>query len=92
VVDLLLERVNLDHKDKAGRTPLSWAAENGREEAVLTLLALLGSKRVDVDSLDLNHRSPLSWAAENGWERVVLAILENKGFDASPKDPNDRSP
>ena len=40
IVWLLLERegVDADSKDSNGRTPLSWAAENGREAVVKLLL------------------------------------------------------
>jgi ankyrin repeat protein len=40
-VKLLLanDRVEPDTKDKSGRTPLSWAVENGHEAVVKLLLA-----------------------------------------------------
>jgi ankyrin repeat protein len=68
VVKLLLEtgKVDVDSKDNNyGRTPLSWAAENGHE-AVVKLLLETG--KVDVDSKDNYGRTPLSWAAEE-WAR-----------------------
>jgi ankyrin repeat protein len=39
VVKLLLEKaVDVDSKDSYGRTPLSWAAQNGHEGVVKLLL------------------------------------------------------
>ena len=85
VVKLLLDtgEVDVDWKDKDGRTPLSWAAEKGRE-AIVKLL--LDTGKVDVDWKDRDGRTPLSWAvggmplsrvAENGHEAVAKLLLEN---------------
>ena len=77
MVKLLLEtgRVDVDSKDYStngyGRTPLSWAAENGHE-AVVKLLLETG--KVNVDSKDSFGQTPLSWAAKNGHEAVVKLL------------------
>jgi ankyrin repeat protein len=69
---LLLEKaVDVDPKDNSGRTPLSWAAENGHE-AVVKLLLL--EKAVDVDSKSNSGQTPLSRAAVNGHEAVVKLL------------------
>ena len=84
VVKLLLDKgADLESKDdKYGQTPLSWAAENGREAVVKLLL----DKGADLESKDKkNGWTPLSWAAENGREAVVKLLLD-KGADLESKD------
>lgn len=71
---LLLEtgKVDVDLKSDSGWTPLSWAAERGRE-AVVKLLLETG--KVDMDSKDSKYgRTPLSWAAEKGHNAVVALL------------------
>jgi hypothetical protein len=70
VVKLLLitGKVDADSKDKDGRSPLSWAPENGHE-AVVKLL--LNRGKVDVNSKDKDGRSPLSWTAASGHDAVA---------------------
>ena len=64
--------VMADSKDNEyGQTPLSLAAENGRE-AVVKLL--VGRDDVKADSKDDGGRTSLSWAAENGHEAVVKLL------------------
>jgi ankyrin repeat protein len=66
---MLLERkdVNPNQADtEYGRTPLSWAAENGHEGVVKMLLE---RKDVNPNQADTEYgRTPLSWAAERGHE------------------------
>ena len=69
---LVKPKVDPDTKDSDGRTPLSWAAENGHEAAVKLLLE---TGKVDVDSKDQYNFTPLSVAAENGHEAVVKLLL-----------------
>jgi ankyrin repeat protein len=91
---LLLEewvsrQYDLDQYDFSGRTPLSWAAENGHE-AVVKLL--IGCDKVDVDSKDKSGRTPLSWAAENGEEVVVKLLVETGKVDVDSKDNFGQTP
>ncbi|KAI9761895.1 MAG: hypothetical protein M1840_001548 [Geoglossum simile] len=88
VVGLLLEKtVNADSEDNNGRTPLSWAAENGRDAVVKLLL----EKAVNVDSEDGNDWTPLSWAARYGYEEVVKLLLE-KAVNVDSEDVNGWTP
>ena len=72
-----------DREDGYGKTPLSWAAENGKEAVVKMLLA---KDDVDPDSKDFSGRTPLRWAAENGHEAVVKLLLAKDGVDPDSKD------
>jgi ankyrin repeat protein len=73
-----------DLKDSHGRTPLSYAAENGHE----TMVKLLLEKDVDANSKATGNYlpglTPLLFAAENGREGIVQLLLEN-GIDANSK-------
>ena len=76
--------VEPDSKDTYyGRTPLSWAAENGHEEIVKLLLA---SDGVDPDSKDKHGKTPLLWAAAKGHKNVVNLLLPENGIDPDSKD------
>ena len=76
--------VNPDSPDKGGRTPLSWAASNGRDGVVKLLL---GREDVSSDRPDNDGRTPLSWAAGNGCDEVVKLLLGWE--DVSPDTPDD---
>ena len=72
-----------DRPDNHGRTPLSWAAEGGREGVVKLLLE---RKDVTPDGPDNSGRTPLWWAGENGSEGVVNLLLERE--DVNPDMPD----
>ena len=67
-----------------GLTPLLWAAKNGHEGIVKTIL-----ERADVipDQADTEDgRTPLSWAAGLGHEGVVKMLLEREDVDYDQAD------
>ena len=75
IVKLLLERGDItpDTADKEGRTPLSWAAETGRE-GITNMLLEPGD--ITPDTVDKNGRTPLLWAKEDGHAIVVQMLQE----------------
>jgi ankyrin repeat protein len=83
VKQLIEDGADLESKDdEYGRTPLSWAAENGHEPVVKLLI----EKGADLESKDNEYgRTPLSWAAENGHDSVVKLLVE-EGADLESKD------
>ncbi|KAI9777778.1 MAG: hypothetical protein M1839_008573 [Geoglossum umbratile] len=87
IMGLLKKEHNPDLRDSYGRTPLSYAAENGHEAVVKLLL----EKGADLESKGEYGRTPLSWAAENGHEAVVKLLLE-KGADLESKGEYGRTP
>jgi ankyrin repeat protein len=78
-----------DLKDTYGRTPLSWAAEEGHEAVVRLLLVM---DDVNSDSKDTYCQTPLSWAAGNGHEAVVRLLLAHNGVDPDSKDKYGQTP
>ncbi|KAH6987716.1 hypothetical protein BKA56DRAFT_669332 [Ilyonectria sp. MPI-CAGE-AT-0026] len=75
VTMLLDRRHHVDVEDGNGRTPLSFAAENGH---IATMKLLLG-RGAKVDSMASgveNGRTPLSFAAEGAQEDSVKLLLE----------------
>ena len=71
-LDVEIDKAEVNLKDDSGRTPLSWAAQNGHES---TIKLLLVTGKADVDSKDDYGGTPLSWAAENGREAVIKLLL-----------------
>lgn len=85
-----------DPKTEHGRTPLSYAAEQGHGSVVQLLLAANG---VDLDSKTSERTlyfslgtSPLSFAAQQGHAAVVRQLISTKGVNADSKDNNGLTP
>jgi ankyrin repeat protein len=77
----------LDLRDNYGRTPLSWAAENGREAVVKLLL----EKGAELEVKDSYGQTPLSCATMHGQEAIVKLLLE-KGAELEAKDIYSQTP
>ena len=73
-------------KDDANRTPLSWAAEFGHEAAVRLLLERDGVDTNSRDNLNYHGKTPLIWAAERGHEAVVWLLLQRVDVDINSRD------
>ncbi|THC90309.1 hypothetical protein EYZ11_010225 [Aspergillus tanneri] len=76
-----------DLKEHTNRTPLSWAAQDGRAGIVKLLLQM----ETTVDDVDSEARTPLSRASEKGHE-AVAKLLINKGADVNSRDNNGSTP
>jgi len=86
VVERLLSHrpwVDPDMPDVRGRTPLSYAAQDGLEGVVKILLE---QPRVNPWRSDLSRNTPLSFAAMSGHDRVVKILLGRA--DINPDQPN----
>jgi ankyrin repeat protein len=66
-----------------GRTPLSWAAQEGR----LAIVTILIHRGANLDEADKGRHTPLLRAVKSGHE-AVAGLLINKGADVHAKDTN----
>jgi ankyrin repeat protein len=89
ILKLLVEtgNVDVDLKDSGGRTPLSWAAENGHEAVARLLLEY----KAEIDMQDEDGGTPLWWASRGGHEATVKLLLEYKA-KINIKDEYGRTP
>ena len=72
-----------DSKEYKNRTPLSWAAQGGRD----TIIKLIIQNGTDIDHRDGGGRTPLSRASENGHMTTVrLLIHEGAKVNTSDRD------
>ncbi|KAF4944207.1 hypothetical protein FSARC_14737 [Fusarium sarcochroum] len=72
-----------------GRTPLSYAAQEGHEAVVRLLVEMYGAK---LDSADAKGRTPLSYAAQKGHEAVVRLLAEMDSAGLNFADIEGRTP
>ncbi|KAL4779153.1 hypothetical protein BJX76DRAFT_365505 [Aspergillus varians] len=87
-VSMLIDRgCSVDSVDSAGRSPLSWAAEEGHV-GLAQLLLKLGATQ---DSKDISWQTPLSWAAKTGHPDIVELLL-NCGADKQSRDRHGQTP
>lgn len=87
---LLQINAGADSKEEIGRTPLSWAAEEGHEGVVRVLL-----ERDDIDinsKKDIYGQTLIWWVAYKGHVEVVRVLLAQNGIDVNSRDFLDRTP
>lgn len=73
-IALIMDEYDVDATDCCGRTPLLWAAQNGRNDITLLLL----KKGANIKSRsELTQRTPLLYAAYNGHEATVRLLLKD---------------
>ncbi|KAK2788475.1 hypothetical protein FQN53_003621 [Emmonsiellopsis sp. PD_33] len=79
------KKIDVNQRDRVGRSALCWAAINGHEEIVKLLVSARPQssstywpfkQRIKVDMLDHHKISPLSHAARRGHVNVVKILLE----------------
>uniref|UniRef100_A0A8H7KDA5 NACHT domain-containing protein n=1 Tax=Bionectria ochroleuca TaxID=29856 RepID=A0A8H7KDA5_BIOOC len=78
-----------DARDWYSQTPLTWAAQAGREEIVKILLS---KPNVNPNSKDRINQTPLLVAAKGGFLGVVKLLLSTKGIEPDVKDVDDQTP
>ncbi|KAF5860589.1 hypothetical protein ETB97_001363 [Aspergillus alliaceus] len=88
VVALLLENgAFIESRDDYHKTPLSWAARQGRYAVAKLLL----EKGANIETQDEGSWTPLLWAARNGRKSIVSLLLEN-GASIEAKDDQNQTP
>jgi len=90
LVKLLVMRDDVDVNIIASsKTPLLWAAENGYEAVVKSLLE---TGKAEIDAKDRDGWTPLQLASRNGHEAVVRLLLETGKVDVEAKNKDGWTP
>ncbi|MEB3327942.1 MAG: ankyrin repeat domain-containing protein [Candidatus Sericytochromatia bacterium] len=71
VKQLVEQGARVESRDRAGMSPLAWAAQRGRT----AVAAYLVTRRVNLNPLDHHGFTPLMWAAQEGHVGVVEVLL-----------------
>ena len=89
VINTILERgIEVDFRDDLGRTPLSYAAQQGNQAAVKEFL---DRPEVNPNSQDQLGRTPLFYAVTSKNETITKLLLD-RDIDADLKDSNEWTP
>ena len=91
IVNCLIEAdcCDINQRDCVGNTPLVWAARNGHE---LVVESLLKGSNIGPDKPGVDGQTPLWNAACNGYEGVVKMLLEREEVNPEKQDNNGRTP
>ena len=90
VEDILFKEkphVDLETEDNLGRTPLSWAAWQGKEAVVKVLL----ENGAEIEARDFDGQTPLLLAAISGYEAIVELLLKD-GANIEAQDRSGQTP
>jgi ankyrin repeat protein len=71
----VIEKVDIDSKDKYYRTPLGQAIEDRHESIIKLLLAI---KKIDIDSKNTYNKTLLSRATKNRHKGIIKLLLAIK--------------
>lgn len=85
-----LYRMDCNHRDRKGRTPLHYIAMDNRIQ-VLKLLLIDNNIPTDLNSRDREGRTPLHYACRNGNDQVAVALCR-LGADHLTKDNHGWTP
>jgi ankyrin repeat protein len=77
IVKFLLDRVNLEEKDKNGSIAIHYACEKGYVEIVKLLL-----DKTDLEAKDNNGRRPIHHACYGGHVEIVKLLLDKVNLEA----------
>lgn len=80
--------VGSDNEDAKGRTPLSYAAQDGLTDCVDLLL----DQGVDANQTDKLGRTPLSYGAERRVDKGIVKLLLRRDVHADQEDAKGRTP
>ncbi len=75
--------IDINTRDKYGRTPLMFAAGNNQNPDVITVLINVGA---DINARDENGSTPLMFAARNNQNPNVITALINAGADINAQN------
>ncbi|RWQ91162.1 ankyrin repeat-containing domain protein, partial [Paecilomyces variotii] len=91
LVELLLQQeINIDARDKHGRTPLFYAVQRCRTPIVQMLLEAGADSNISEDDFT-EPILPINWAAARGFEAIVKMLLDS-GANANQLDHPSQSP
>ena len=83
-------RIDINAKDRDGKTAIHLAAQKGTEAILKKLLEFNPS--FEINSQDNDMRTPLHWAAATNREGIVSYLIKNASIDFNIKDKNGRTP
>ena len=82
--------VNINMKDKNGKTAIHIAAQKGMDDALKALIQF--NPTFDINLQDSDGRTALHWAASTGRGNTVKFLLEIESINVNIKDINGRTP